>query len=297
MNKNYNDLMAFITVAQQGSFTKAAAILGVSQSALSHTIRGFEKRMDVRLLNRTTRSVSPTEAGQHLLQSIAPKFAEIDHELEVVNQFKKSPTGTIRLTTDDYSANAIVWPRIKKLVAEYPDINVEIDVNYGFVDIVSERFDAGIRLGESLEQDMIAVPISPPMRMAVIAAPEYWQQHGVPETPHELVEHNCINFRLPTYGGLYAWEFEKDDKELSVRVNGQLVIQSAQKRIDAAISGLGVAYVPEQEVERLMAEGKLQRVLADWCSPFDGFYLYYPNRQLASPAFKLFVEALRYHAE
>ncbi|MFM2483397.1 LysR family transcriptional regulator [Celerinatantimonas sp. YJH-8] len=295
MNKNYNDLIAFISVAQQGSFTKAAAQIGVSQSALSHTIRGLESRMNVRLLNRTTRSVSPTEAGQYLLQTIAPKFAEIDYELEAVNLFKLSPAGTIRVTADDYSARSILWPKVKELVARYPEIKVEVDINYGFIDIVSERFDAGIRLGESLEQDMIAVPISPTMRMAVVAHPDYWQRNGSPETPHELMAHNCINFRLPTRGGLYAWEFEKEGKELAVRVQGQIVIESAESRIDAALEGLGVCYVPEAEILRYVEAGQLVRVLEDWCPPFEGFYLYYPNRRLASPAFQIFLDALRYH--
>lgn len=295
MNKSYNDLLAFVTVAREGSFTKAAGLLGVSQSALSHTVRGLEKRLDVRLLNRTTRSVSRTEAGERLLQSIAPKFEEIDHELELINEFKQRPGGTIRITAAEHAVNTILWPKVRDLLLEYPDINVEISVNYGFVDIVSERFDAGIRLGESLHQDMIAMPISAPLRMAVVATPNYWEKWGKPEIPNELINHNCINLRLPTYGGVYVWEFEKGDKEINVNVKGQVVMTSSQARLEAALSGLGVTYVPEDMIMQYLQTGELVRVLDDWCDPFDGYYLYYPNRKLSSPAFKLLMDALRYH--
>lgn len=294
MNKNYNDLLAFVTVAQQGSFTKAAGLLGVSQSALSHTVRSLEQRLDVRLLNRTTRSVSPTEAGEKLMNSIAPKLSEIDHELEMINEFKLQPGGTIRITAAEHAVNTILWPKVRQLLLQYPDINVEISVNYGLVDIVSERFDAGIRLGESLEQDMIAIPISPKMRIAVVATPEYWSKKGKPATPHELVNHNCINLRLPTYGGTYAWEFEKDAKVINVNVKGQVVMTSSQGRLDASLDGLGITYVPEDLVQQHIESGRLERVLEDWCPPFDGYYLYYANRQLSSPAFKLLIDSLRY---
>ena len=294
MNKNYNDLLAFVTVAREGSFTKAAALLGVSQSALSHTVRGLEQRLDVRLLNRTTRSVSPTEAGERLLYSIAPKFEEIDHELELINEFKVRPAGTIRITAAEHAVKTILWPKVRDLLLNYPDINVEINVNYGLVDIVSERFDAGVRLGESLDQDMIAIPISPQMRMAVVGTPEYMKKWGIPKTPHDLVEHNCINIRLPTYGGLYAWEFVKDGKELNVNVKGQVVMTSSMGRLEAALAGLGLTYVPEDLVLDKIERGELVRVLEDWCETFDGYYLYYPNRQLSSPAFKLLIDALRH---
>ena len=294
MNKNYNDLLAFVTVAKEGSLTKAAGLLGVSQSALSHTVKGLEARLDVRLLNRTTRSVAPTEAGERLLQSIAPKLEEIDRELEFINEFKLRPAGTIRITAAEHAVNTILWPKVRELLLEYPDISVEISVNYGFVDIVAERFDAGIRLGESLDQDMIAVPISPSLRMAVVATPEYWHKNGKPALPHDLVGHNCINIRLPTYGGVYAWEFEKGEKVINVNVKGQVIMTSSQGRLDAALSGLGITYVPEDMVEEYLQNGQLERVLEDWCPPFDGYYLYYPNRQLSSPAFKLLVDALRY---
>lgn len=294
MNKNYNDLLAFVTVAREGSFTKAAGQLGVSQSALSHTVKGLEERLDVRLLHRTTRSVSPTEAGERLLQSVGPKLADIDRELEMVNEFKLRPAGTIRITAAEHALKTILWPKIKQLLKEYPDITVEISMNYGFVDIVAERFDAGVRLGESLEQDMIAIPISPRLRMAVVATPEYWANHGKPVTPHELVNHRCINIRLPTLGGVYAWEFEKDGKVINVNVKGQIVIESSVNRLDAALSGLGITYVPEDMVMESLADGSLVRVLEEWCPEFDGYYLYYPNRQLSSPAFKILVDALRY---
>lgn len=294
MNKNYNDLLAFVTVAREGSFTKAAGQLGVSQSALSHTVKGLEERLDVRLLHRTTRSVSPTEAGERLLQSVGPKLADIDRELEMVNEFKLRPAGTIRITAAEHALKTILWPKIKQVLKEYPDITVEISMNYGFVDIVAERFDAGVRLGESLEQDMIAIPISPRLRMAVVATPEYWANHGKPITPHELVNHRCINIRLPTLGGVYAWEFEKDGKVINVNVKGQIVIESSVNRLDAALSGLGITYVPEDMVMESLADGSLVRVLEEWCPEFDGYYLYYPNRQLSSPAFKILVDALRY---
>ncbi|WP_342609178.1 LysR family transcriptional regulator [Vibrio tritonius] len=294
MNKNYNDLLAFVTVAREGSFTKAAGQLGVSQSALSHTVKGLEERLDVRLLHRTTRSVSPTEAGERLLQSVGPKLADIDRELEMVNEFKLRPAGTIRITAAEHALKTILWPKIKQVLKEYPDITVEISMNYGFVDIVAERFDAGVRLGESLEQDMIAIPISPRLRMAVVATPEYWTNHGKPVTPHELVNHRCINIRLPTLGGVYAWEFEKDGKVINVNVKGQIVIESSVNRLDAALSGLGITYVPEDMVMESLADGSLVRVLEEWCPEFDGYYLYYPNRQLSSPAFKILVDALRY---
>ncbi|MAF15725.1 MAG: LysR family transcriptional regulator [Marinomonas sp.] len=294
MNRNYNDLLAFVTVAKEGSFTKAAGLLGVSQSALSHTVRGLEERLDVRLLHRTTRSVSPTTAGQKLLESIAPRLAEIDYHLEMVNEFKSRPAGMLRITAAEHAMYAYLWPKVKALLLDYPDINIEISLNNSFVDIVAERFDAGVRLGESLDQDMIAVPISPPLRMVVAASPLYWQRHPKPLTPHDLVEHNCINIRLPTHQKLYAWEFEKDGKPLNVTVRGQLTITSGQAQIDAALSGVGVMFSPEDKIKKYLDSGELVLALDDWCPPFDGYYLYYPNRQLSSPALKLLIETLRY---
>ncbi|MFV0576354.1 MAG: LysR family transcriptional regulator [Vibrio sp.] len=293
MNKNYNDLLAFVTVAEQGSFTKAAHLLGVSQSALSHTIRGLESKLDVRLLHRTTRSVSPTEAGERLFNSVAPKLRAIDLDLEMVNDFRDKPAGTVRITAAEHALNHIVWPKLRPLLFEYPDINIELNVNYGFVDIVAERFDAGIRLGENLDQDMIAVPISAPFRMSVVGAPAYFQRNEKPIVPADLIHHNCINIRLPTYNRIYAWEFEKDGKTVDVNVKGQVIFNSSANRLDAVLTGVGLAYLPEDMVRPYIENGQLIEVLADWCQPFDGYYLYYPNRQLSSPAFKLIAEALR----
>lgn len=293
MNKNYNDLLAFVTVAREGSFTKAAALLGVSQSALSHTIRGLEAKLDVRLLHRTTRSVSATEAGERLLSTIGPKFDEIDYEIELLNEFKASPAGTVRITAAEHAAVQILNPKLTELVKLYPDINIEINIDYGLTDIVMQRFDAGVRLGESLDKDMIAVPISQSMRMAVVGTKDYFMQNPIPNTPHELIDHNCINMRLPTYGGLYQWEFEKDGKALSVAVKGQFTFNLSSARLQAARNGVGLAYLPEDYVLDDIKQGRLIRVLEDWCETFDGYYLYYPNRQLTSPAFKLVVDTLR----
>ena len=293
MNKNYNDLMTFITVAREGSFTKAAGILGVSQSALSHTVKALEKRLDVRLLHRTTRSISPTQAGEQLLQSLAPKFEEIDFQLDLINDLKDKPAGTIRINAAEHAINYVLWPKLRKILWEYPDITIEISINYGFVDIVSERFDAGVRLGESLNKDMIGVPISPPMQMAVVGSPAYFDKWGVPQNPADLVDHNCINIRLPTMGGLYAWEFKKGDKVMNVNVTGQAIFNNSSSRLVAALDGVGLAFLPSDMADEYLKRGELVRVLEDWCPSFDGYYLYYPNRQLSSPAFKIVVDSLR----
>jgi len=292
--QSINDLIAFLAVARERSFTKAAAKLGVSQSALSHTIRGLETRLGLRLLTRTTRSVSPTEAGERLLGSIGPRFDEIESELAALSEFREKPAGTIRITAGEHAADAILWPALEKLLPDYPDINVEIIVDYGLTDIVAERYDAGVRLGEQVAKDMIAVRIGPDMRMAVVGAPEYFERHPKPQTPAELTDHNCINLRLPTYGGVYAWEFEKDGREVKVRVEGQLVFNNAQLRLNAALSGLALAFVPEALVRQPLSDGRLVRVLGDWCAPFPGYHLYYPSRRQTSPAFALLVNALRY---
>ncbi|MBW9115232.1 LysR family transcriptional regulator [Rhizobium cauense] len=292
--QSINDLIAFLAVARERSFTKAAAKLGVSQSALSHTIRGLETRLGLRLLTRTTRSVSPTEAGERLLGSIGPRFDEIESELAALSEFREKPAGTIRITAGEHAADAILWPALEKLLPDYPDINVEIIVDYGLTDIVAERYDAGVRLGEQVAKDMIAVRIGPDMRMAVVGAPAYFERRTKPQAPAELTDHNCINLRLPTYGGVYAWEFEKDGREVKVRVEGQLVFNNAQLRLNAALSGLGLAFVPEALVRQPLSDGRLVRVLEDWCAPFPGYHLYYPSRRQTSPAFALLVNALRY---
>lgn len=289
-----NDLIAFLAVAREQSFTKAAAKLGVSQSALSHTIRGLEERLGLRLLTRTTRSVSPTEAGERLLVSIGPRFDEIESELAALSAFREKPAGTIRINAGEHAANSVLWPALEKLLPEYPDVKVEIVVDYGLTDIVAERYDAGVRLGEQVAKDMIAVRIGPDMRMAVVGAPVYLDRRPKPLTPQDLTDHNCINLRLPTYGGVYVWEFEKDGRELNVRVEGQLVFNNIALRLNAVLAGMGIAYLPEDLVEAHLADGRLVRVLEDWCPPFPGYHLYYPSRRHASPAFALIVNALRY---
>ncbi|MDL2399614.1 LysR family transcriptional regulator [Rhizobium mayense] len=289
-----NDLIAFLAVAREQSFTKAAAKLGVSQSALSHTIRGLEARLGLRLLMRTTRSVSPTEAGERLLVTIGPRFDEIENELAALSEFREKPAGTIRITAGEHSAETILWPALETLLPQYPDVNVEIIVDYGLTDIVAERYDAGVRLGEQVARDMIAVRIGPDMRMAVVGAPTYFENRPKPRTPQDLTDHICINLRLPTYGGIYAWEFEKDGRELKVRVEGQLVFNNIALRLNAALAGLGLAYLPEDVVRPYLHDGRLVRVLEDWCPPFAGYHLYYPSRRQASPAFALVVNALRH---
>lgn len=293
-HENYNDLVAFLTVAREQSFTKAAAKLGVSQSALSQTVRGLEARLGIRLLTRTTRSVSPTEAGERLLNTVWPRFEEIETELGALSELKDKPSGTIRITAGEHPAISVLAPAIRKLAVEYPDINVEVIVDYGLTDIVTERYDAGIRLGEQVAKDMIAVKVSGDMRMAVVGSPEYFQRHGRPETPQDLTRHNCINMRLPTQGGIYPWEFERDGREIRVRVDGQLVFNNLAMRIDAALSGLGLAYLPEDQATAYLLTGRLERVLEHWCEPFPGYHLYYPNRRHASPAFAVFVDAVRF---
>ncbi|MCZ8546685.1 LysR family transcriptional regulator [Mesorhizobium qingshengii] len=291
---NLNELTAFLAVAREESFTKAAAKLGVSQSALSHTVRALEERLGLRLLTRTTRSVSPTEAGERLARTVGPRLDEIETELTALSALREKPAGTIRITAGEHAADAILWPAIARLLPDYPDIRIEIIVDYGLTDIVAERYDAGVRLGEQVARDMIAVRIGPDMRMAVVGSPAYFARRPKPRAPQDLTSHNCINLRLPTYGGLYAWEFEKVGRELKVRVEGQLVFNTAALRINAVLAGLGLAYLPEDQVTTCLADGRLVRVLADWCAPFAGYHLYYPSRRQATPAFSLLVDALRY---
>ena len=292
--ENLNDLTGFVAVARERSFTNAAAKLGVSPSALSHTLRALEERLGVRLLTRTTRSVAPTQAGERLLLSIGPHLDGIDAELTSLSELREKPAGIVRITTGEHPAETIIWPAIKKLVSDYPDIHVEIIVDQGLTDIVAERYDAGVRLGEQVARDMIAVPIGPEVRMAAVGAPSYFATHPVPKTPQDLTAHNCINIRLPTRGGVYAWEFEKRGREVKVRVEGQLLFNNIALRLDAALSGLGLAYLPEDQVQMDITSGRLVRVLADWCPPFAGYHLYYPSRRQPTPAFGLVVDALRY---
>jgi len=291
---NANDLLAFLAVARERSFTKAAAKLGVSQSALSHTIRGLESRLGLRLLTRTTRSVSPTQAGERLLETVAPRFDEIEAELDALTELRDKPAGTIRISAGEHAVNSVLWPALVKFLPRYPDIKVEISTEHALIDIVAQRYDAGVRSGEQVAKDMIAVRIGPDMRMAVVGAPSYFAKRSAPKTPQDLTEHNCINLRLPTYGGLYAWEFEKGGRELKVRVEGQLVLNSTGRMLEAALAGFGLAYVPEDAAQPHLKKGALKRVLEDWCPPYSGYHLYYPSRRQPSAAFALLVEALRY---
>ncbi len=293
VRRNLNDLLSFVTVAREGSFTRAAALLGVTQSALSQAIRGLETRLGIRLLTRTTRSVSPTVAGERLLQAIGHRFDEIETELDVLTELRDKPAGTVRITCGDHVLRTTLLPKITPLLREYPDIRVELDVNYGFRDIVADRFDAGVRLGDTIDKDMIAIPIGPKLRMAAVAAPSYFAANPKPKTPHDLVAHRCINLRFPTHGGLSIWEFERRGHPLNVRVDGQIVFNTTPPVVTAALAGLGVAFLPEEEFAPHIEEGRLMRVLEPWCPPFPGYYLYYPSRRQPPPAFSIIVDALR----
>src|SRR5436853_2443886 len=295
---NASDLLAFLAVAREHSFTRAAAKLGMSQSALSQIIRGLEERIGVRLLNRTTRTVTPTQAGERLFRKLGPKFDEMDVELAALSALREKPGGTIRVTATEYAADAILMPALAKILPKYPDIKVEVVIDYGLTNIVAEQYDAGIRPGELVAKDMIAVRVSPDLRMAVVGSPSYFAERKRPKTPQELTNHNCFNLRLPTHGGsLYAWEFEKNGRELNVRVEGQLTFNSAGLILEGALKGFGLAYLTQGHVQPYIAAGELVRVLSDWCPPFSGYHLYYPSRRQPSPAFTLLVEALRYRGK
>lgn len=290
------DLLAFMAVAQEGNFTRAAAKLATSQSALSHTVRRLETRLGLRLLARTTRSVALTEAGERLLRTIGPAFAEIDGGVASLSELRDKPAGTIRMTTSEHAAHTVLWPVLSPLLRSYPDLHVELVIDSSLTDIVAERFDAGVRLGESIAKDMVAVRIGPALRMAVVAAPSYFAEHPKPKMPQELAEHRCINIRMATAGGLYVyvWELEKGSRDLHVRVDGQLVFNNSRMAVRAAMDGLGLAWVLEDLVADELAAGSLVRVLSDWCPPFAGYHLYYPSRRQPSAAFALIVEALRF---
>lgn len=292
--RNLNDLLGFVTVAREGSFTRAAASLGVTQSALSQSIRGLEERLKIRLLTRTTRSVSTTAAGERLLLAIGQRFDEIESELDALTEMRDKPAGTVRITCGDHVLHTILLPRLVPLLREYPDIKVEFDVNYGFRDIVADRFDAGVRMGTTIDKDMIAVAIGPALRLAVVASPDYFAAHAVPKMPRDLTDHRCINQRMPTSGGLYVWDFERRGRKVNVRVDGPLILNTSPPQVDAALAGLGVALLPEDEVMSHVDAGRLVRVLEDWCPKFAGYHLYYPSRRQPSPAFSLVVDALRF---
>lgn len=294
LRENITDLMSFVVVARVGSFTHAAAQIGVSQSALSHAIRGLESRLGVRLLTRTTRSVAPTSEGERVLSRIAPLLSQIEEELQGVIDMRDQLAGSFRITTSDHAADTLIWPRLAPLLQQYPDLKVELVNDYGLTDIVTEKFDAGVRLGEHLSDGMIAVRIGPDMRFLPVASPEYLDRHGIPDHPQALTEYSCINLRLPTHGGVYAWEFEKDGRELKVRVDGQLTFNNIYPVIRAALDGYGLAYVPEDLVEEPIEQGRLRAVLEDWCPPSAGYFLYYPHRRQDSRAFRVLVDALQY---
>jgi DNA-binding transcriptional LysR family regulator len=293
--ENASDLLAFLAVARERSFTRAAARLGVSQPTLSQTVRNLEERLGVRLLNRTTRSVAPTQAGERLFRTVAPRFEEMDRELGLLSELRQKPAGTIRITATEHAADAIVLPALAKILPDHPDIKVEIVIDYGLTNIITEQYDAGIRPGELVAKDMIAVRVGPDLRMAVVGAPSYFVDRKRPRTPQDLTQHSCINLRLPTHGGsLYTWEFEKNGREVNVRVEGQLVFNGAGAMLSGALKGFGLAYLTEGHVQQYLSSGQLVRVLSDWCPPFSGYHLYYPSRRQPSPAFTLLVDALRY---
>ena len=289
-----NDLVAFIAVARARSFTRAAARLGVSQSALSHTIRGLETRLGIRLLTRTTRSVSPTEAGERLLQNVAPRLEEVEAELANLSDLRDKPAGLIRVTSAEHAADSVLWPRLPQFMRDYPDIKVEINVDYGMTDIVAQRYHAGVRLGDQVEKDMVAVRIGPDLRIVVVGSPSYFASRPPPKTPQDLAAHNCINLRLPTHDSFLAWEFENEGHVLRAHVQGQLAFNMGSHILRAALAGCGLAYLPEDMAEQHIASGMLVPTLQEWCEPFPGYHLYFPTRRQTSPAFRLFVDALRY---
>lgn len=293
MKRNLNDLLYFVTVAREGSFTRAAAHLGVTQPALSQAISTLEERMQIRLLTRTTRSVSPTAAGERLLETVGNYIDGIEAELDMLTALRDKPAGTVRITCGPNVLHTTLLPKLIPLLREYPDIHIEFDANHGFRDIVADRFDAGVRLGDTIDKDMIAMPIGPKLRMAAVASPDYFARYPVPATPHDLTQHRCINQRMIRSGGIYVWDFDQDGGDLNVRVSGQLTFNTSEHIVQAALAGMGIAFLPEEEFGEHIKEGRLIRVLEPWCRPFPGYYLYYPSRKQPSPAFSLVVEALR----
>lgn len=291
--ENFNDLQVFVTVARERSFTRAAAQLGVSQSALSHTVRALEERLGVRLLTRTTRNVSMTEAGERLYVSVAPRLEEIEAEIAAVAEYRDHPAGTVRITASEHVANTVVWPRLAAILPRYPDLKVELTIDYGLADIVEQRYDIGIRLGERVAQDMIAVPVTGPQRMAIVGSPAYFRTHAAPQRPADLAAHDCIGLRLPTHGGLMVWDLRRDEQNVNVRVQGQWTFNSSIAMHRAALAGAGLAYLLEDMVLEDIAAGRLMRVMNDWCDVFDGFYAYYPSRRQSSSALRVVIDALR----
>lgn len=294
LKRNLNDLLSFVTIAREGTFTRAAASLGVTQSALSQAVRGLEERLEIRLLTRTTRSVALTTAGERLMQTIGHRFAEIEAELDALTALRDKPAGTVRITCGENVLRTTLLPKLTPLLQDYPDIKFEFDMSYGFRDIVADRFDAGVRLGNTIDKDMIALPIGPLLRMAVVASPSYFSANSIPKTPEDLTAHNCINQRMLTSGGLYVWDFERRGRQVNVRVDGSLIFNTAPPQLDAALAGLGIALLPEDELMNHIQAGDLVRVLEDWCPKFAGYHLYYPSRRQPSPAFSLVMQALRF---
>ncbi|MHA6909705.1 LysR substrate-binding domain-containing protein [Ralstonia pseudosolanacearum] len=291
--ENLHDILAFIAVARERSFTRAAAQLRISQSTLSHTVKSLEARMGVRLLTRTTRSVSPTEAGERLLRNLSPHFEEIEAELSALSDLRDNPAGTIRITATDYAANTIIWPKLAKMLVQHPDIHVEVSIDYGLRDIVADRYDIGVRFGDQVAKDMIAVRISPDRKMAVVASPAYLKRHPAPKSPQDLVDHKCINMRLPTHGSLLTWELQRDSATIQAKVDGQVVVSNTYQALETAALGMGLAYVPDDIAQPLVQQGKLRRVLEDWCPTYPGHHAYYPSRRQSSRALQLVIEALR----
>lgn len=294
LKENFNDLWYLIVVARERSFTRAAAKLGVSQSALSHAIRGLEERLGVRLLTRTTRSVAPTDAGETLIASIGPRFDQIETDLVALTDRRDRVAGTLRITAGEHALSSTLWPLLKPFLKAWPDVNVELTTDNTLTDIVNDRFDAGVRLGDQIARDMVAVRIGPDWRMVVVGAPDYFAVQGKPETPTDLHQHRCINMRLPTHGGVYPWEFSRDDQQIRIRVEGQLIFNNLNARVEAAIAGLGLAYVPEDCVSEAVATGTLVKVLDAWCEPFSGYHLYYPSRKQHTAAFARLLDAVRW---
>lgn len=294
LKENFNDLWYLIVVARERSFTRAAAKLGVSQSALSHAIRGLEERLGVRLLTRTTRSVAPTDAGETLIASIGPRFDQIETDLVALTDRRDRVAGTLRITAGEHALSSTLWPLLKPFLKAWPDVNIELTTDNTLTDIVNDRFDAGVRLGDQIARDMVAVRIGPDWRMVVVGAPVYFAVQGKPETPTDLQQHRCINMRLPTHGGVYPWEFSRDDQQIRIRVEGQLIFNNLNARVEAAIAGLGLAYVPEDCVSEAVATGTLVKVLDAWCEPFSGYHLYYPSRKQHTAAFARLLDAVRW---
>ncbi len=292
----FSEMRAFLEVARERSFTRAAAKLGVTRSALSHTIRALEERLGIRLLSRTTRDVATTAAGERLVESIEPHFESIAAEISAISALRDKPSGHVRIVCPDDAIDMVFRPRLPAFLREYPDINVELIIDNGFTNIVERQFDAGVRLGEAIARDMVAVRIGPDVRYAVVGSPDYFARCSAPRSPQDLTVHNCINLRLPTSGAIYAWEFKKDAHEFSVRVDGQLTLNNVGPALDAALDGVGLTYAPKKLIRPYVESGQLQEVLADWCPTFQGYHLYYPSRRHLSPAFGAFIEALRYRS-